>query len=1758
MSLKISPFSSNPAHFSLPPEKEAEICIDLYINKLVDNYATFKARVETTYAALAPGAIKDRLGVIRDQLQVIEPELVMRETSLVLANHSQYTMPGKDGNLGKAACASMAGEALCQSLTEGISDPASMGAALERGVESYQRTLAMVNQRGSTLVGSLEPGHFVAWDAEANSAFKDRLVSAGATLSGVLSWSDPVASYLSLLQELTKISPKEPIGAILHLGGAFFISIAIHYDCEGRPVVFLFDSHGHLALTQNVHAPAFLARSPSLEAAARLLAFLYPPAPDADEDHRTATFYPLRATQLAKPLASLAFPPPIQYAVAYPMRGSSSVDLFMQELEKAEKFLQKEISAASPERSDIHILVIKACERWIFPTLLQASAAQQRILLDHLDRWLYQILPVFILPASEDAPPSQSEIEFTVAVIHAFAAFLRDYKTATKANQQSWIGKYMSPMSDEAMDQAIASQLMPSTMTKQAILEKLVQQLLISEGLEPNERLCSAVARFLEQVIEKTLTSSFPALLMQYLLDDQELTEGLLHKEASSSNHSISPAMLEALLEIVDEVIDLGNPDLAVKLTKFLALRSSVVNVIIYVITHFCPKAKEEPDLAAFVLHLLSKYAAKEQPGNQASPETLSRQLSERMFQMAVDLIPMESAKKALFAFKNYSPLMNLPACAAEVGSQLFLLLQRPESLSAFIYEYLLQRTLIPQLEKKNAERVRINPPAFHPFLEQVGNEVTAFLGRFLKDYVMASLVKDSSLSEATISAVQEAMTAFLPRAIAENLGKGHSPQQQRVICRVLETVSLFLEDFIVARKKVDCMPGGRAAYTIGERSSELHKAMNQARTARGASLIKKGDKQKKLEKLTTLLLDRSSLNEAQKKAVQEILPSVLEALIAQLTPQLLHQLLHCLLTQSQPFENVPKSGLYPRWEKEMLERLHQIIGQIVKNAIRLSGVDHVASALITPILQQVLANAGKQIASLGSLIPSLLFDPSGLLKTIRRLDASLWKRESNGALVPAMGAINNLSAKEKQELKLRVVSLIRKQQSEIPFSSQIGNQINGIVDRFVDALLEIIEDPALFETIIYQYVIEDGLLSFSSSDALNAGGLHYDLDLNRAMTIEEVFASPNSALWLSQLQMWQANHLIPREMNTLQEIIAYLISTKQLNQSDAHFLQSLLAKKEYSLVAAYLDYALNTPNRKEALEKISYQTLIIKFVQRTVGCVLDVNLVNSIRVNLMEEEGLSEEEATVKSIEMALGRRPDDLFLKDMLASLKTSPSPLFFLSRFLSSMKQIVFWQQYIIVMHQTKGVDLQGFYRCFTEATPHLFGSHFTARQRIQICTALQAPLKKASWGEALKVSRDWTGPVDVHICKDSTEGIHQKLDLIRKAKRCVAMSGCYFGGNSLTQALLIIRDKLRTNSDFYAYVVGSEIMLQPENKLLLEELKKEFPNRFNLVITHEVNPFTNPHTEDFFLMVNHAKMLVIDEGTDFLIGGSGLEDRWMLHDGTRNLNPRGKAIVEPLAFRDIDYVFHIGKPSGLGRLIHHQLLELCAQCCYCSDEDLAKRFFDPRFYPINQASSLENGPPPTSVRRVEFFATNPQDAVRNKYEQRIIELIETAKDRIVIDHMYFHPSEALLQALIRASKRGVAISLITNQNKADAPALHQVYVPLSRYYWKRLFREGSSENIFIYEYQVPYTTLHKKIFLIDDCVATGSTNCGFVSMQGMDHEYNVIFHGRDLADKTWDTIDVDIDQSKLISPSEAATMTAADQAAAAAGFPMQYFL
>lgn len=167
--------------------------------------------------------------------------------------------------------------------------------------------------------------------------------------------------------------------------------------------------------------------------------------------------------------------------------------------------------------------------------------------------------------------------------------------------------------------------------------------------------------------------------------------------------------------------------------------------------------------------------------------------------------------------------------------------------------------------------------------------------------------------------------------------------------------------------------------------------------------------------------------------------------------------------------------------------------------------------------------------------------------------------------------------------------------------------------------------------------------------------------------------------------------------------------------------------------------------------------------------------------------------------------------------------------------------------------------------------------------------------------------------------------------------------------------------------------------------------------------------------------------------------------------------------------------------------------------------------------------------------QIFASGPEHNT-SKFAEELADRINNAKDQIVINHMYFHPTTPIMNALIEAAKRGVKIKIITSGVYKDCPASHLAFGPRNKYNYAYLVRSLPKDkrgNVEVYEFQQKKKGNHKKVIVIDDHVIAGSSNLGYKSLHTTsDHELNFFAKSQQFADETMKICDLDIKYSQKV--------------------------
>lgn len=412
----------------------------------------------------------------------------------------------------------------------------------------------------------------------------------------------------------------------------------------------------------------------------------------------------------------------------------------------------------------------------------------------------------------------------------------------------------------------------------------------------------------------------------------------------------------------------------------------------------------------------------------------------------------------------------------------------------------------------------------------------------------------------------------------------------------------------------------------------------------------------------------------------------------------------------------------------------------------------------------------------------------------------------------------------------------------------------------------------------------------------------------------------------------------------------------------------------------------------------------------------------------------------------------------------------------------------------------------------------------------------------------------------ILKDAKESKEYKHELIRNAKSSIFLS-CYMGAETLDETLDLIKECLAKNPKLKVFLLGSDYFLTSTNKKKLNELKNEYPDNYFGVFHPEICLTKKILQSDaYHFTTNHIKLTAIDEGSYFIIGGCALMPTWCNGSGDTNLIRKGaRDFLNPVdaeGYRDMDFVFHDKESkddndySGPGRTAFLEGMKLMLRYAYYQNPIVGENLKEEMIKLLNNPTSVEPTIVPAfesreekvSDTKIRLFASGPEH-IQNNYLDGLCNLIENAKLKIVIAHMYFHPPKKLMDAITAAAQRGVNIEIITNTIENETPGAHDTFVNLAHSYCKEIIKcqeykpEKIESNIKIYGFYRANTTFHKKVVIVDDkFTALGSSNFGLKSLEDnpADYEFNAIVDSEEFAKKTMDVLKKDINMSTLITP------------------------
>ena len=425
---------------------------------------------------------------------------------------------------------------------------------------------------------------------------------------------------------------------------------------------------------------------------------------------------------------------------------------------------------------------------------------------------------------------------------------------------------------------------------------------------------------------------------------------------------------------------------------------------------------------------------------------------------------------------------------------------------------------------------------------------------------------------------------------------------------------------------------------------------------------------------------------------------------------------------------------------------------------------------------------------------------------------------------------------------------------------------------------------------------------------------------------------------------------------------------------------------------------------------------------------------------------------------------------------------------------------------------------------------------------------------------------------------------RMKMIESAQHNIVISGNYCGEKAMMATLDKIEERLQKVPHLKCVIISSPKFLDEKIRTRLEQLKSRFQNNFSLVSSPDVVHIGN----GLKFSTNHTKCTVIDFGKYFILGGSGIKDnfcgtgisgyskkQFLEERGLENSyesDASGASFWNKLlgSFRDMDFVFKTKGDNDEGCRIFSQSLLLAyrweqynkqvnkgvfetasvplentRQLGFCRDfsavqskksvpDSVTVELLKSQPKKLSEVATVVEGFEAQSLAKdvtTKIITSGPQDATSN-FGTAVLDQIKKAQKRLVINHMYFHPTEEIMQEIAKAAKRGVKVTVISCNVFKDCPKSHYVFGARNKHNYMRLFESLTPEerqNVEVYNFEQKDIGTHKKVIIVDDSVLAGSSNLGYKSLvTASDDEINFLCDSEKFADETWKVCQKDIEK------------------------------
>ncbi len=413
-------------------------------------------------------------------------------------------------------------------------------------------------------------------------------------------------------------------------------------------------------------------------------------------------------------------------------------------------------------------------------------------------------------------------------------------------------------------------------------------------------------------------------------------------------------------------------------------------------------------------------------------------------------------------------------------------------------------------------------------------------------------------------------------------------------------------------------------------------------------------------------------------------------------------------------------------------------------------------------------------------------------------------------------------------------------------------------------------------------------------------------------------------------------------------------------------------------------------------------------------------------------------------------------------------------------------------------------------------------------------LGASLLLGSFGWCAVKAPDFIAGHSFYVGKSTTDTADCKIELLKSAKKSIEMSCGYADGEILRRVIDVLKGHLETNPAIQIHFMVSQNtgLFSKKDQQTLLDMKKAYPNNFKYLITD----FSGLLIQEggLYTTENHCKFVIVDEKY-FQLGGTNLVDNLSRSEYDPSYDPKTiQQAFLPKASSDQD-IIGSGPMAKKLREEFYMIWELYKTKGSLRNNAGPLKFAQTEYFPVpvegrGVYEAFENSP--DLIRNVKAYAL--VSGPRLNYHEigdYISYYTSIANSTIDIAHMYFFPVDRLYFQLIDASKRNVAITLVTNglrMKPSTSNSTIALYAYINRvnylpiilgktfnFWQKDAAKKSPLKPAKIYEYNVPLVLYHKKVMVFDNRYAVvGSYNLGAKS-ENSDFEVNVVIDSEEVS-------------------------------------------